>query len=100
MNKIGIMSHSLRRRLAAALFLACGMSAVAEVEIQVDATRAIGNLEPFWASQIIHPTERLLTDEGADLLRLMAETGAARQFVRIYNQPEEAIRVAEDGSIS
>jgi xylan 1,4-beta-xylosidase len=73
---------------------------VAEVGIQVDATRAIGNLEPFWASQILHPTERLLTDEGANLLCLMAETGAARQFVRIYNQPEEAIRVAEDGTIS
>jgi xylan 1,4-beta-xylosidase len=72
----------------------------AGVGIQVDARRGLGDLEPFWASQIIHPTERLMTDEGAEFLRLLAAAGAARQFVRIYNQPEEAIRVADDGSIS
>jgi len=85
--------------LAAGVMMA-EVVALDQVAIQVDATRAIGELEPFWASQIVHPTERLLTDEGAELLRLMTEAGAARQFVRIYNQPEEAIRVAEDGSIS
>jgi xylan 1,4-beta-xylosidase len=98
--KTGTLKNTLRGGVVAGLLLACGAVAMAEVEIQVAATRAIGNLEPFWASQIIHPTERLLTDEGVELLRLMAETGAARQFVRIYNQPEEAIRVAEDGTIS
>lgn len=72
----------------------------AAVKIEVDATQAIGKLEPFWASQIIHPTERLLTGGGRDFLRLLAETGAARQYVRIYNQPEEAIRVAADGTIT
>ena len=70
------------------------------VQVNVDATRVLESLEPFWASQIIHPTESLLTDQGKGLLRLMAESGAARQYVRIYNQPEEAIRVSADGKIT
>jgi len=73
---------------------------LATAQVNVDATRTQGPLEPFWASQIIHPTESLLTERGKGLLRLMAEAGAARQYVRIYNQPEEAIRVGADGKIS
>ncbi len=68
--------------------------------ITADATRTIGRLEPFWANQIIHPTESLLTDWGRDFLKMLAEAGAARQHVRIYNQPEAAIRVAADGTIT
>lgn len=68
--------------------------------VRVDATRSAGTLEPFWAGQIIHPTERLLTDEGREFLEMLTEAGATRQFVRIYNQPEEAIRVSDDGTIS
>jgi len=68
--------------------------------ISVDTTQPLGKLEPFWASQIIHPTESLVGESGQALLRLMAESGAARQFVRIYNQPEEAARVAADGTVT
>ena len=75
-------------------------SAEATVAIQVDATQTLGRLEPFWASQIIHPTESLETEQGQALLRLMAEAGAARQYVRIYNQPEYAARVADDGTVT
>lgn len=71
-----------------------------KTEIKVDGTRSIGKLEPFWASQIVHPTEFLLTGWGKNFMQLFEETGAARQFIRIYNQPEEAIRVSADGSIS
>jgi len=71
-----------------------------KVEINVDATKTTGKLEPFWASQIIHPTEFLLTEWGKDFLSLLNETGAARQRIRIYNQPEEAIRVSDDGRIT
>jgi hypothetical protein len=39
------------------------------VRISVDATQSAGKLEPFWASQIIHPTESLLTDTGRDFFR-------------------------------
>ncbi len=70
------------------------------VEIKVDATRVIGKLEPFWASQIVHPTEFLLTEWGMDLVRLMGESGAANRFIRVYNQPETAIRIAADGKIT
>jgi len=71
-----------------------------ECKITIDATKTIGRLEPFWASQIIHPTEFLLTGWGKELLNMMTENGAALQYVRIYNQPEHAIRVSADGGIS
>jgi hypothetical protein len=71
----------------------------ATVHVDVDASRAVVELEPFWASQIIHPTESLLTERGKKLLDLVANAGAARQHIRIYNQPEVAIRVAPDGEI-
>ena len=71
-----------------------------DVVVSVDATQRIGSLEPFWASQIIHPTESLLTPRGEKLLKLMVENGAARQYVRIYNQPETAAKVAADGSVT
>jgi xylan 1,4-beta-xylosidase len=70
------------------------------VEINVDATNVIGQLEPFWASQIIHPTEFLLTEWGDNFLKLLEENGAAQQYIRIYNQPEQAIRVSSDGVIT
>ena len=82
-------------------FLLFGLLKAQEtVQIKVDATRAVGKLDPFWASQIIHPTEFLLTDWGRNLIRLMKESGAAQQYIRIYNQPENAIRVAADGKIT
>jgi len=70
------------------------------VKIEVNATQTKGKLEPFWASQIIHPTEFLLTEWGKDFIRLLEETGAAKQYIRIYNQPEKAIRVSADGKIT
>ena len=70
------------------------------VEIDVDATKTIGQLEPFWASQIIHPTEFLLTEWGHDFLELLEDSGAAQQYIRIYNQPEQAIRISSDGVIT
>ena len=70
------------------------------VEITVDATRPIGALNPFWSGITFHPTEYLSTQWGEDLMKLLGEAGAVRQFVRLYNQPENAIRVAKDGSIS
>jgi xylan 1,4-beta-xylosidase len=70
------------------------------VKINVDATTVLSGLQPFWASQIIHPTEFLLTGWGKELLNTMTENGAALQYVRIYNQPESAIRVSANGEIS
>jgi len=86
--------------LSAALARSASSQPAEQVQISVDATCTAGKLDPFWASQIIHPTESLLTDPGKRLLRLMAETGAARQNIRIYNQPEEAIRIGPDGKIT
>jgi len=70
------------------------------IQINVDATKTVGELEPFWASQIVHPTEFLLTEWGENFLKLLNRTGAARQYIRIYNQPEEAIRISESGKIT
>ena len=70
------------------------------MKINVDATKIIAPLDPFWAGITFHPTEYLSTQWGEELLRLLAESGAARTFIRLYNQPENAIRVAEDGAIS
>ncbi len=70
------------------------------VDIRVDATKSIGTLEPFWAGITFHPTEYLSTHWGEELVRQLGETGAARTFIRLYNQPENAIRIADDGTIS
>lgn len=86
--------------IAIALLLFVSPAPAQEALIRVDATRTTGHLEPFWASQIIHPTEFLLTDWGREFLRLAKATGAAQQYVRIYNQPENAIRVGADGKIT
>lgn len=72
----------------------------AATAVQVDATQTLGRLEPFWASQIVHPTEFLLTEWGQRYVRLLKATGAARQYIRIYNQPENAVRVMPDGTIT
>jgi len=76
------------------------MNARNKVQIKADATKTTGTLEPFWASQIIHPTEFLLTEWGKNLVEMMTETGAAQQYIRIYNQPERAIRVDAKGKIT
>ncbi len=68
--------------------------------IQFDANEVSGELKPFWSSQKWHPTEYLLTPWGDDLLELMHEAGAAMRYIRIYNQPENAIRVSDSGEIS
>lgn len=69
------------------------------IEIKVDASKLVGKLEPFWASQIIHPTEFLLTEWGRNFVDMLTETGAARQYIRIYNQPEKALRKDKSGNI-
>lgn len=75
-------------------------SADRSLEIKVDASRTVGELKPFWASQIIHPTEFLRTEWGREFAQLLAETGAARQYIRIYNQPEYAVRIDSRGNLS
>jgi xylan 1,4-beta-xylosidase len=72
---------------------------VDEINIKVDATSVVGKLDPFWASQIVVPTEFLNTDWGENLLDMMKENSAAMQYIRMYNQPELAIRVRPDGEI-
>jgi len=76
------------------------VNAQQRVKIDVDATKTVGQLTPFWSSQIIHPTEFLLTDWGNNFLKLLKKSGAAEQYIRIYNQPEQAIRVSKKGVIT
>ena len=82
------------------LVLLCSFTPQEPVSIKVDATKNLSKLDPFWASQIIHPTEFLLTGWGNNFIKLLKESGAARQYIRIYNQPETAIRISADGKIS
>ena len=82
------------------LVLLCAFTPPGPVNIKVDATKNLSKLDPFWASQIIHPTEFLLTGWGNNFIKLLRESGAARQYIRLYNQPERAIRVSPDGMIS
>lgn len=82
------------------LFLMSSTFPPRSIQVKVDATRTTGKLEPFWASQIIHPTEFLLTEWGKNFVNLLKESGAAREYIRVYNQPEAAIRISADGKIS
>lgn len=81
------------------LFFLCALlNAQKRVDIQIDASLKTGQLKPFWASQIIHPTEFLLTEWGKNFVEMITDAGAARQYIRIYNQPEKAIRKDSKGN--
>lgn len=75
------------------------LEASSQIIFKIDASRDQGELKPFWASQIIHPTEFLLTDWGNRLLNLMVKSGAAKEYIRIYSQPEVAYRENINGSV-
>ena len=81
------------------VFFVVTLNAQKKVQIEVDATIRTGKLEPFWASQIIHPTEFLLTGWGKDFVHMITEAGAAREYIRIYNQPEKAFRRDAEGKV-
>ena len=59
-------SRALRATLLGAVLVMVSRGLAAPppepLTVDVDATRAIGSLEPFWASQIIHPTENPTAD--------------------------------------
>ncbi len=73
---------------------------VVPVRVQVDTRKLLGPNEPFWANMVFHPTEFLDGEWGHDLVALLAETGAVQRYMRLYNQPEDAVVVADDGTIS
>lgn len=70
------------------------------VKVSVDGTKTGDYLYPFWSGLTFHPTEYLSTQWGKNLLTELAESNSIQTYVRIYNQPEFASRVNEDGSIS
>ncbi len=70
------------------------------VKVTVDGSKVGDYLYPFWSGLTFHPTEYLSTGWGKNLLTELAETNSIQTYVRIYNQPEFASRVNEDGSIS
>ena len=69
------------------------------VRIEVDCGISLGKNVPFWASMVFHPTEYLDSDWGRDLVKLLAESGAAARYIRLYNQPEDAVWIGEDGKL-
>lgn len=60
-------------------------------KVFIDASKIIYETEPFWASIKFHPTEYLSAEWGRNLVALLQNSGAARQYVRLYNQPEDAV---------
>lgn len=83
------------------LWTAPAISAAAEpIRVTVDARQIIGDNEPFWANMVFHPTEFLDGAWGEDLVGLLAETGAVQRYMRLYNQPEDAAVVGDDGTVS
>ena len=68
-NRMTTMRPPWQRTLQTLAVAAWSLSAAlpqssAATAVQVDATKTLGRLEPFWASQIVHPTEFLLTEWG------------------------------------
>lgn len=97
--------HSRHRIIGATLCVyllaAATISTGAEpVQVTVNAKQVIGNNEPFWANMVFHPTEFLDGAWGEDLVALLADTGAAQRYIRLYNQPEDAAVVSDDGAVS
>ena len=46
------------------------------------------------------PLNFFRTEWGRDFAQITTESGAARQYIRIYNQPEVAARIDSEGNIS
>ncbi len=69
------------------------------VSVNVDAREALAANDRFWANVVFHPTEYLSTEWGEEHIALLRESGAALKYVRVYNQPEDAAYVRQDGTI-
>ncbi len=101
MNRYNFRDIMMLRIIALIVLISTGCNSSSDhIQINVNTKNTAGKLAPFWASQIVHPTEALLTDWGKEFMDLISESGAAKQYIRIYNQPETAIRVSESGEIS
>ena len=92
------------RLLLAAITIAplaspAGVTVADRVSVTVDARSASGDNDRFWASLVFHPTEYLSTDWGERHIALLRESGAALNYVRIYNQPEDGAYLRDDGSV-
>ena len=71
----------------------------AKTAVIVDASQILAANDQFWSNLVLHPTEYLSTEWGEEHLALLRESGAARKYVRIYNQPEDAAYLRDDGSV-
>ncbi|MDY0167580.1 MAG: hypothetical protein RBS80_13620 [Thermoguttaceae bacterium] len=100
----------LRLLLSAALLASAGFSYEAvgaepaapensKVSVTVDAGKALAANDRFWANLVFHPTEFLSTEWGEEHIALLRESGAALKYVRIYNQPEDAAYLRDDGTV-
>jgi xylan 1,4-beta-xylosidase len=67
--------------------------------VSVNSRQVIGTNDQFWANAVFHPTEFLDSDWGKEHLGLLRSGGVTLKFVRIYNQPEDAAYLKDDGSI-
>ena len=95
------MKRLLVMLLAAALWNAVpGVSAAKpSATVSVNARQVAGTNDQFWANAVFHPTEFLDTQWGRAHLPLLRSGGVTLKFVRIYNQPEDAAYVKDDGTV-
>jgi xylan 1,4-beta-xylosidase len=85
--------------VAASFIAGAAWAAEPAVVVSVDARRDLGENDRFWASAVFHPTELLDTDWGKEHLDLLRDGGVTLKYVRIYNQPEDAAYIKDDGSV-
>ena len=67
--------------------------------VAVDAREVLAVNDQFWANVVFHPTEFLSTDWGEEHIALLRNSGMALKYVRIYNQPEDAAYLRDDGTV-
>lgn len=94
-RKVGIAAA-----IGLAVLAASSLAAADSATVIVDGRQAIGPNDRFWASAVFHPTEYLDSDWGRAHLALLHDGGVTLNYVRIYNQFEDAAYRRDDGTIA
>ena len=71
----------------------------AEIQVAVDGRQVVGSNDRFWANAVFHPTEFMDSDWGKEHVKLLHDGGVTSNYIRFYNQFEDAAYVKDDGTI-
>lgn len=67
--------------------------------VVVDTAKALGPNDRFWANAVFHPTEYMDSDWGKRHVKLLHDGGVTTNFIRFYNQFEDAAYLKDDGTL-